>query len=159
MRRHRAFGLRARPPDAPPFSARDVALGARLFSSAWTPGARSCWSCHDPLWGFGGGGSSGAPPLLDLPARDAYRGPSGWRALETRIERSIRERGELGAPEGEAERALRELEADLEGAGEEAGSPDDSEPIGAARALAAFLALQRSGPSAFDRERAGASAL
>jgi mono/diheme cytochrome c family protein len=147
------------PPDTPPFSAREVALGARLFTSAWTPGARSCASCHDPHWGFGGGGASGAPPLLDLLARQAFRGPAGWQALEARIESAIRDERELGARTDDAERALKDCAAALGAAGDQGGSPGVEASVGAARAIAAFLALQRSGPSPFDRERAGTPAL
>lgn len=147
------------PPDAPAFSARDVALGARLFTGAWTPGARTCADCHDPLWGYGSGGSGDAPSLLDLPAREAYRSPAGWRALEARIARSIREGRELGAREGEAEQALQEFAASLDVERDDHGSAHGLDSIGAARAIAAFLALQRSGPSAFDREREGVPAL
>jgi hypothetical protein len=140
------------PAGAPAFSARESALGAALFLEPWAEGARSCASCHVPAWGFGSGDGA-VPALLELGARAAYRGPDGWRALEARIAHAISAPEELGAPAGSAGRALRAF------AERERTALEESEGDAAAvRALATFLALQRSGPAAFDLARAGAAA-
>ncbi|MBL8896297.1 MAG: hypothetical protein JNM84_01660 [Planctomycetes bacterium] len=138
------------PPGAPAFSAREAALGARLFLEPWTAGARTCASCHVPEWGFGDGAGA-VPPLLDLAARAAYRSAEGWSTLEARVARAILSEHELFAAPNAADRALASF-------AESSAANESSEEIGGpARALAVFLALQRSGPSAFDRARAGAS--
>ncbi|MBK9388404.1 MAG: hypothetical protein IPN34_26590 [Planctomycetes bacterium] len=139
------------PPGAPSFSARESALGARLFLEPWAKDGRSCASCHVPDWGFGSGDEA-VPALLEIGARAAYLGPDGWRALEGRIARAISAPTELGSPAGSAGRALRAF-AEQAGAVLEEGESDAA----AVRALATFLALQRSGPGPFDRMRAGAA--
>lgn len=134
------------PSDAPPFSAAQVAWGAELFRSSWSEDHAACVACHEPQWGFGSGRFDGPPALLDHLNRAEYRSAQGWQKWTDRITTALTHPDEAGWNSlAEAARALATRDTTFANA----------DPQEIVTALAAFLAIQRSSKSAWDRSTSG----